>query len=179
MFIDELRSMGREVPPEPMLDTEVDIIVHTVPPGASTFTTLKVLVGAFRKARAKQRELATLPSRTQVLRGPHGEDPYLVAADQSLPLAEVILTPDAAATLARMSDELIVALHQEIPEGSGPVAVYVETDRVGVLSPPDSRRYSPALQAAQRAGRTLMVHGRLSHGPDGQWRLEAYAAGIL
>jgi hypothetical protein len=176
MFIDELRSRGREIPPEMLLETEVDLIEDTVPPGAGILTGLKVFARSLRRARASGRELT---AQTRELRGPHGEEPYLVFGDHSLPLAEVILDSGAAARLRSSgSRPLFVSLGQDAPGGPEPVVVYADQYRVGILSERDSQRYLPALQAARGAGRALFVQYRLSNDPGAPLRLQIHPAGI-
>lgn len=181
MFIGELRSRGRAVPDDLFLDFEADMIVNTIPPDASMFTAVKALVKMFLRGRALDRELAggVTVTRAQDLRGPRGQAPYLVPPERSLPLADVILDPGAEAVLRPLGDEPVVSLERVSPGGAGPVVVYVGDQRVGTVGPRDGPRYGPALEAAQRAGRTLMVHGVFSQAQDGVARLQVYPAGIL
>ena len=175
MFIDELRSRGREIPPGPVLETEVTLIEDTIPPGASILTGMKIFARSLRRIRAIERELA---AHTLELQGPRGEVPYLVLGDYSLPLAEVTLDPGAAVRLRPPEKWKFVSLGQDVAGGPAPVVVYADQHRVGVLSARDSQRYQPALQAAGRAGGALFVQCRLSDTPDAPLRLQLHPAGI-
>jgi hypothetical protein len=176
MFIDELRSRDREIPPGPVLETEVTLIEDTIPPGASILTGVKIFARSLRRIRATGRELG---AHTHELRGPRGEVSYLVLGDHSLPLAEVTLDPGAAVRLRPPEKWKFVSLGQGVAGDPEPVVVYADQHRVGVLSARDSQRYQPALRAARRAGGVLFVQCRLSAAPDAPPRLRLHPAGIL
>lgn len=52
-----------------------------------------------RQGRAVHKKLAAMRGEVHRLEGPRGQPPYLVEADYSLPMADVILGPGAAAIL--------------------------------------------------------------------------------
>jgi hypothetical protein len=110
------------------------------------------------------------------LLGPRGQPPYLVEKDYSLPLADVVLDPGATAILVELGDGGIVSVERD-PEAR--VAVYCGQQRLGALSVADGARYQPALDAAQRGGRSLMVWSMVSVLGEGAPRLRVYPAGIL
>jgi hypothetical protein len=102
MLIAELQSLNRPVPDDKILDLRVEQVTFApqpLPPDASAFTVLKALAGMVRQGRAVHKKLAAMRGEVQRLEGPRGQPPYLVEADYSLPMADVILGPGAAAIL--------------------------------------------------------------------------------
>ena len=146
-------------------------------PDASAFTALKTLVRVAWQAHAQHRRFnAAMSGAVRPLLGPRGQPPYLVEKDYSLPLADVELDPEATAILEELGDGGIVSVERD-PEAR--VAVYWGQQRLGTLGVVDGARYQPALDAAQRGGRSLMVWSTLSGLGDGAPRLRVYPAGIL
>jgi hypothetical protein len=140
---------------------------------------LKALAGMVRQGRAVHKKSAGMRGEVRQLEGPRGQPPYPVEADHSLPMADVIVGPGASAILDS-KDDIVVSLERDPAEGNpAPVVVYSGRDQVGTLSPADGRLNQPALDAAQRDGRSLMVHGIVSRTPGGSLQLQVYPAGIL
>lgn len=187
LVIEELQSRNRPVPDDMILDPHVDQIMLTLPlppplaPDASAFTALKTLVRTARQARAQhEKYAAAMSAEARSLQGPRGQPPYLVKPGYSLPMADAVLDPGATAILGRLGDGSIVSLERDPAAGDpAQVAVYSGQHRLGTLSDADGARYQPALDAAQRAGRSLMVWSKLSGLRDGTPRLRVYPAGIL
>jgi hypothetical protein len=183
LVIEELRARNRPVPGDRMLDPYVEQIMLSVPfppplaPDASAFTVLKTVVRFVRQSHAQNKKIAAAMSGTfRPMEGSRGQPPYLVEKDWSLPMADVVLDPGAAAILEQLGDHPIVSLERD-PEAR--VGVYAGPERLGTLSDEDGARYQPALDAAQRSGRALMVWSTLSRRQDGTPRLQVNPAGIL
>lgn len=179
MLIDELRSRGRDTPPEVLLDAEIDAIESTIPSNASTIAAFRTFAKSLLRARKAQREFDALARDAHILRGPHGEDPYLILPDYSLSPVTVILDPGSAPHLSQMGHDVFVSLYRDRGRDDNPVVVYADGNRIGVLDMHDGLRYQPALDAAQRVGRALMVQAILIAGRDSSLRLQIYPAGIL
>jgi hypothetical protein len=99
MLIAELQSLNRPVPDDRILDLRVEQVTFApqpLRPDASAFTVLKALAGMVRQSRAAHKKLAAMRGEVHRL---EGQPPYLVEADYSLPMADVILGPGAAAIL--------------------------------------------------------------------------------
>jgi hypothetical protein len=182
LVIEELQARNRPVLDDMILDPHVDQIMLTSPlpplldPDTSAFTALKTLVRTARRARTQHKRFAAaISGAARPLQGPHGQPPYLVEPDYSLPMADVVLDPGAPAILQR-SGGGIVSLGRD-PEAR--VVVYSGQQRLGTLCAADSARYQPALEAAQRGGCSLMVWSQLSDPGAGPPRLRIYPAGIL
>ena len=114
LVIEELRSRNRPVPDDRILDPHVDQIMLTSPlpplldPDTSALTALKTLVRAARQARAQHKRFtAAMSGAARPLLGPHGQPPYLVEADYSLPMADVVLDPAATAILERSGGGIV------------------------------------------------------------------------
>ena len=181
LVIDELQSRNRPVPDDLILDLHIDKIVHTLAlppplaPDASAFSALKALARLAWVGWAEHRKYAATMSgathRVEVSR-----PPYLVDKDYSLPMADVMLDPGAAAILEQLGHDGMVSLERD---SEAVVAVYCGHQRLGTLNVTDGARYQPALDAAQHSGCSLMVWSKLSRLQDGTPRLQVYPAGIL
>jgi hypothetical protein len=183
LLIAELQSRNRPVPEDPILDGRVEQIMSIpppLPPDASAFTALKMAVRMMRHSRAVHKSFAAMDGAVQRLEGPQGQPPYLVEADYSLPLVDVILAPGAAAILDSVGDGIVVSLERDLAGGDpAPVAVYSQGNRVGTLGTVEGALYQAALDAAQRAGGSLMVHGKIGGSPGRARKLQVYPAGIM
>jgi hypothetical protein len=174
------RRWGREKPPtleEALRSAQADEARREIPlqpplaPDASAFTAFKTLVRAARQARAQHKKFAVGVSGTaRPLEGPRGQPPYLVEKDYSLPMADVVLEPWAAAILEQLGNGGIVWLERD-PEA-----------RVAVFGPAAARdaqqrgwRPVPACAGRRPAKRPI---------PDGveqvqrAWRRRAAATGV-
>jgi hypothetical protein len=186
LIIEELRSRNRPVPDDMILDPHVDQIMLASPlpplmdPDTSALTALKTLLRTARQARTQHKRFAAaMSSAARPLLGPHGQPPYLVEPDYSLPMADVVLDPGATAMPER-SGGGIVSLERDPGAGDAArVVVYSGQQRVGTLSAADGARYQSALDAAQQAGCSLMVWSKVSDPGAGPPRLRVYLAGIL
>lgn len=127
MLIAELQSLNRPVPDDRILDLRVEQVTFApqpLPLDASAFTVLKALAGMVRQGRAVDKKLAAMRGEAHRLEGPQGQPPYLVKADYSLPMADVILGPGAAAILDSFGGGIVVSLERD-PAGGDPVPVVV------------------------------------------------------
>jgi hypothetical protein len=125
------------------------------------------------------KQLRSSLQHPQMLSGPHGEAPYLVLADRSLPMAQVEVDQEAIATRGPHTSSEFISLLQEAGDDLFRVAAYIAEQRVGALSADDGARHQPAMTSAHRTGAVLMVQGVVSAGPSGDKQLRIYAAGIL
>lgn len=178
-FVDELLSRGEEIPPESVLDLEVDRIEMAIPPDAGVFAVAKGFIRSLALVRAAARDLAKARGESRELRGPRGEPPYVVMADLSLPLLTVQLDPDSSSVISGQHRTVFVALDRYEDDRQDSVGVYVGSHRVGMLSGQDADRYRPAIQAAHRAGQVLVVQGIVAPTSDVPPEMRLYAAGIL
>ena len=138
LIIEELRSRNRPVPDDMILDPHVDQIMLASPlpplmdPDTSALTALKTLLRTARQARTQHKRFAAaMSSAARPLLGPHGQPPYLVEPDYSLPMADVVLDPGATAMPER-SGGGIVSLERDPGAGDAArVVVYSGQQRVG------------------------------------------------
>jgi hypothetical protein len=179
LLIEELVTHGRDRPSDEVLDRQVSHIQATVPPGATFREGIIALARAYRNQRASASELRSSLQHPQMISGPHGQAPYLVLADRSLPMAQVQVDQEAIATLGPDPSSVLVSLLHDAGDGQVEVAAYVGMQRVGVLSSDDRARYQPAMAAAREEGAALIVQGLISAGFSGDNQLSIYAAGIL
>jgi hypothetical protein len=127
MLIAELQSLNRPVPDDRILDLRVEQVTFApqpLPSDASAFTVLKALAGMVRQGRAVHKKLTAMRGEVHRLEGPRGQPPYLVGAVYSLPMADVILGPGAAAILDSFGGGIVVSL-ERVPAGRDPVPVAV------------------------------------------------------
>jgi hypothetical protein len=179
LLIEQLIAQGSDLPSNDVLDRQVTRIQATVPSGATLREGMLAVARAFRNKRASDRELRSSLQHSQMLAGPRGEEPYLVLADRSLPMAQVDVDQEVIAELDPEESSVFVSLLHDAGDGQLRVAAYVAKRRVGVLSANGGERYQPAMTAARQAGAVLVVQGIISAGPNEKKQLRIYAAGIL
>lgn len=179
LFVDELLSRGQEIPPDSVLDREIDLIGLTFPRDAGIFTIAKGLIKSVMHVRAMAQDLAAARGESHEMHGPRGGPPYVVMADLSLPMVAVILDPQASPINTRKNGGVFIALDQHDSDNPNAVVAYLDSYRIGVLAKHDGEMYYPAIQAARRAGRVLMVQGKASWTLGASPEIRIYAAGIL
>jgi hypothetical protein len=179
LLIEQLITQGSDLPSDDVLDWQVSRIQATMPPGATLREGILAVARAYRNKRAADRELRSSLQHPQMLSGPRGEEPYLVLADRSLPMAQVDVDQEVIATLDPEASSVFASLLHDAGDGQFRVEAYIAKRRVGVLSADDGARYQPAMTAARQKGAVLVVQGIISAGPSRDRQLRIYAAGIL
>lgn len=178
-YVDELLSRGEEIPPESALDREVMLMEMAIPPDAGVFTLAKGFIRSLVRVRAAALDLAAARGENRELRGPRDEPPYVVMADLSLPMLTVRLDPHASSVIQDHHRSVFVALDRYEDDRQDSVGIYLGSHRVGVLSGKSADRYRPAIQAAHRSGKVLVVQGIVAQTSDAPPEMRLYAAGIL
>jgi hypothetical protein len=179
LFMGELLSRGYEIPPDSVLDREIDLMRLAIPRDAGIFTMTKWLIRSVMQARSTARDLAAARGESHTIQGPRGEPPYVVMADLSLPMVAVTLDPQASSVITRKDRGVFIALDRHDSDGPDAVVAYLANDRIGVLAKHDGEIYYPAIKAARQAGRILIVQGKSSWTPDASPEIRIYAAGVL
>jgi hypothetical protein len=181
LLVEQLATQGSDLPSDEVLDWQVSRIQATVPPGATFRVGILALARAYRNKRDSASELRSSVQHPQMISGPHGEVPYLVLADRSLPVVQVEVDQKVIATLSPEPSSVLVSLLHDGGDGQvkAEVAAYIGMQRVGVLSSDDRTRYQPAMTAARQAGAVLIVQGVITVESSGAKQLSIYAAGIL
>ena len=178
LLIEQLTTQGIDLPSDDVLDRQVSRIQATVPPGATIREGILAVARAYRNKRAVDREMRSSLQHPQMLSGPRGEEPYVVLADRSLPMAQVDVDQEVIETLDSEASSVFVSLVHDAGEDQSRVAAYIGKQRVGVLSAADGPRYQPAMTAARRTGAVLVVQGIINAVPSRDRQLRIYAAGI-
>lgn len=113
-----------------------------------------------RQGRAVHKKLAAIRGEIHRLEGPRGQPPYLVEADYSLPMADVILGPGAAAILDSFGGGIVVSLERD-PAGGDPVPVVVYSGE-DLVSGRSARRVGvePGCPGCRAAGRPVLDGSR-------------------
>jgi hypothetical protein len=179
LLIEQLIAQGCDLPSDDVLDRQVTRIQATVPSGATLREGILAVARAYRNKRNSDRELRSSLQHPQMLSGPNGEEPYLVLADRSLPMAQVEVDQEVTAKLGLEESSVFVSLFHDAGDGQFRVAAHIAKRRVGVLSANDGARYQPAMTAARQTGAVLVVQGIISTGPCEEMQLRIYPAGIL
>jgi hypothetical protein len=180
MLVNELRNQGIALPADSILDREAGRIQRAVPPGAGLSSVARMLARTYRQKRSAERDLRSAAQQAHDMRGPLGEQPYVIFdSDHSLPMVQVEGNPRALAEFSPAGGEVFVSLLPEESSEPGRVSVWIDDQQIGLLPVEEGELYRPAMAAARAEHAVLMVKGIIDSSADRVTRLEIYPAGIL
>ena len=152
--------------------------------GPSGWQAARALLGIVKGMIAENRRFRSLTPFDRTTEGakPAGGRAYYSSSwDDAGPMATVILDSSAGQLLSVPNFPMpIVARIEQHPgvQGGSPddgqIVVYVNEQRVGVLSPADSPRYRQVLDDPRRQGSALAVPGFASRTADGSLQIRLY-----
>lgn len=188
MLATELKARGQQLPPEPLLDMQLDHILASAGAAGYVSETVKGVkllgdaVAGLIKIVGKIVE-DTPHEPTQTPDGQSSEDSVerlkrLVFGDRNR-AAQVQLAPDAQATLAEAGNEGSWPYGGSSPvrrvdlllSTDSRVRVFLAESHVGNLSDDDAQEFLPLLQAESNTDHTITVAGWRYKPADDQWQL--------
>jgi hypothetical protein len=177
ILVEEIRSRGQEVPPQPLLDVRLDAILANDSPGDRAKMTMEAVsaLGEMglklgKMFRAHKAEDSTDP----------GFDGSWVPQDRKKSV-EIELDDDAQSWIGQVDEEssfsfrhfgmLRLQLHLS---SDGSVVAHVGDRRVGILNDADAETFRPCFSSFGREHHILFAAGNRYRTPEGLWRVYVY-----